>query len=131
MSAKQSSCINAVSRDDHSMNRDTIAEEWSLGVNTRLKANPGWALKCGAAQAARYERRGGWVFWSWKRSWPWEDDRANSEYWRWCYESAIANGVIPEDTTVAFHFAAPECGPVSTNPVLNGGLGVARLSPFY
>ena len=84
--------------------------EWSLGVHTDLQAQPGWApagataetkawyRKYWAAQAASYERAGGWVFWSWKCNWLWD---SGTDDWRWCYDSAVANGVIPNDATVA------------------------------
>ena len=54
------------------------------------------SLMTGLGCSSRFEKSGGWVFWTWKCNWI-----GGKDEWRWCYESAVAAGAIPEDATTA------------------------------
>lgn len=74
---------------------DTIVGEWSLSVVDGV-ADPIWEKEWYRTyfftQVQKYEQSGGWIFWTWKCNWINGQDE-----WRWCYESAVANGVIPNN----------------------------------
>ncbi|KAH9890218.1 glycoside hydrolase family 5 protein [Xylariomycetidae sp. FL2044] len=94
--------ISAACSDDRG-GSDVIVGEWSISVADDVEGNDEfgiadrpdqveWYRSFWAAQVQSYEKSGGWVFWSWKCNWI----NAMDE-WRWCYQSAVAAGVIPED----------------------------------
>ncbi|KAI5866045.1 glycoside hydrolase family 5 protein [Durotheca rogersii] len=94
--------ISAVCRD-YRGGSDIIMGEWSLAVADSVQSNGefeirgrpdqvAWYRKYWAAQAQAFERSGGWVFWTWKCNWI-----GGFDEWRWCYQSAVAAGVIPRD----------------------------------
>lgn len=55
-----------------------------------------WYRGYWAAQAQTFEKSGGWIFWTWKCNW-----MAGLNDWRWCYQSAVAAGAIPDDASTA------------------------------
>lgn len=85
-----------------------VVGEWSIqvqrdGADAFAIASPPTAdqrafyARFWAAQAQAYERdAGGWLFWAWKCNWI-----GGRDEWRWCYESAVDNGVIPRDAASA------------------------------
>lgn len=90
---------------------DLIVGEWSLSINDEYQSSPEFAIGSNeadldtqklwyqsfwAAQVQAFERSGGWIFWTWKCNWIDGQDE-----WRWCYQSAIENGVIPKDASAA------------------------------
>lgn len=83
------------------MGDKVVVGEWSLSVNSTLKntdefkidGQETWYRSYWAAQAQAFERSNGWIFWPWKCD--------GTEDWRWCYESAVAAGVIPDDASKA------------------------------
>lgn len=98
--------INATCSDDYSGDHWVIGE-WSLSVSSEVRSNEEFAIDgrpdqvewyrtYWAAQAQTFEQAGGWLFWAWKCNWI-----NGIDEWRWCYKSAVAAGVIPEDATVA------------------------------
>ncbi|KAI0019180.1 glycoside hydrolase superfamily [Xylariomycetidae sp. FL0641] len=102
VAATQAGYLAAACGDDRG-GSDIVVGEWSIsvaddaqyGAGLDIKdtdANNGWYTQYWAAQAQAFERSGGWVFWSWKCNWI---DGFNE--WRWCYQSAVEAGVIPED----------------------------------
>lgn len=74
---------------------DAIVGEWSLSVREGV-ADPDhekdWDTSFWWAQVHSYEQAAGWVFWTWKCNWI-----NGRDEWRWCYERAVANGVIPQN----------------------------------
>ncbi|KAM0198993.1 hypothetical protein ACHAPI_003437 [Fusarium lateritium] len=94
--------IQTACRDD--MGRHVFVGEWSLSVNSTLKntnefkvdGQETWYKAYWAAQAESFEKSDGWFFWSWKC-----DGKLGKEDWRWCYQSAVAAGVIPKDASSA------------------------------
>lgn len=103
--------ISAVCSDDRGES-DVIIGEWSLSINDQYQSAPefaigsdgesasaevvAWYKSYWAAQVTVFERSGGWIFWSWKCNWIGGQDE-----WRWCYESAVSAGVIPDDASAA------------------------------
>ncbi|KAH7163464.1 glycoside hydrolase superfamily [Dactylonectria estremocensis] len=91
--------IETACNDD--MGRNVVVGEWSLSVNSTLKntdefkidGQKTWYTSYWAAQAQSFERSNGWIFWSWKCD--------GTDDWRWCYKSAVAAGVIPENAGTA------------------------------
>jgi hypothetical protein len=90
--------IQTACNDD--MGRHVFVGEWSLSVNSTLKntdefkvdGQETWYKAYWAAQAESFEKGDGWFFWSWKC-----DGKLGKQDWRWCYQSAVAAGVIPKD----------------------------------
>lgn len=86
----------------------TVVGEWSIQVqrdgaaefaiaSLPTPAQRDFYARFWAAQAQTYEAgAGGWLFWSWKCNWI-----GGRDEWRWCYESAVDNGVIPRDAASA------------------------------
>jgi len=75
-----------------------VVGEWSLSTANdnggfAPAANKGWYTKWWAAQVQAYEKQDGWVFWSWKTS-------GLNDY-RWDYQLAVQEGVIPKDPSTA------------------------------
>ncbi|CAG2005534.1 unnamed protein product [Fusarium graminearum] len=94
--------IQTACKDD--MGRHVFVGEWSLSVNSTLKntdefkvdGQETWYKAYWAAQAESFEKSDGWFFWSWKC-----DGKLGKQDWRWCYQSAVAAGVIPKDASSA------------------------------
>ncbi|KAI6756965.1 hypothetical protein HG530_011563 [Fusarium avenaceum] len=94
--------IQTACNDD--MGRHVFVGEWSLSVNSTLKntdefkvdGQETWYKAYWAAQAESFEKSDGWFFWSWKC-----DGKLGKQDWRWCYQSAVAAGVIPKDASSA------------------------------
>jgi glucan endo-1,6-beta-glucosidase len=93
---------------------DVLVGEWSISVADDVEHSPefsidadanngavDWYRRFWAAQVTAYERSGGWVFWTWRCNWIGARDE-----WRWCYQSAVAAGVIPEDAGSAASIGA-------------------------
>ena len=60
-----------------------------------------WYKGYWGAQAAIYEKAGGWIFWTWKC------DLINGyDNWRWCYQSAVRNNVLDKDARAAANFSS-------------------------
>ncbi|EMR66973.1 hypothetical protein MGN70_006916 [Eutypa lata] len=107
VSATKDGYISAACSDDRG-GSDIIIGEWSISVaddvenndEFSIDGNPAeqieWYQKFWAAQVQTFEKAGGWVFWTYKCNWI-----GGKDEWRWCYESAVAAGVIPEDATSA------------------------------
>ncbi|KAI3579443.1 glycoside hydrolase superfamily, partial [Fusarium oxysporum f. sp. albedinis] len=82
------------------MGQHVFVGEWSLSVNSTLKntdefkieGQETWYKAYWAAQAESFEKSDGWFFWSWKC-----DGDLGKKDWRWCYQAAVAAGVIPKD----------------------------------
>ena len=96
---------------------DVIVGEWSLAVADSVSSSSDfnvanatdavmeWYQQFFATQVTAYERSGGWVFWSWKCDW-----MGGVDDWRWCYQSAVRTGVIPEDLGQISQIAEGVCG---------------------
>ncbi|KAI2602107.1 glycoside hydrolase family 5 protein [Hypoxylon sp. NC1633] len=89
--------------NDNRGGSDVIVGEWSLSVADAVQSNDEfqianrpdqveWYKQFWAAQAQTFEKAGGWVFWTWKCNWI-----GGMDEWRWCYQAAVAAGVIPRD----------------------------------
>ncbi|RBQ79828.1 hypothetical protein FVER14953_08463 [Fusarium verticillioides] len=86
------------------MGQHVFVGEWSLSVNSTLKntdefkiqGQETWYKAYWAAQAESFEKGDGWFFWSWKC-----DGELGKKDWRWCYQAAVAAGVIPKDASKA------------------------------
>lgn len=102
--------LNAACADQRG-GEDLIVGEWSLSINDDYQSTPEftigsessdletqklWYRSFWAAQVQAFERGGGWIFWTWKCNWINGQDE-----WRWCYESAVENGVIPQHASAA------------------------------
>lgn len=96
--------ISAVCNDDRGGD-DTLIGEWSISVadgidNTSefaitgdgidVEAQKKWYQQYWAAQVQTFEKSGGWIFWTYKCNWI-----NGIDEWRWCFQSAVQNGVIP------------------------------------
>ena len=76
-----------------------IVGEWSLSVDTAVEwtaewdptkeENKGFYRQWWGAQVQAYEKRNGWIFWSWKTQLGGD--------WRWSYSAAVDAGVIPRN----------------------------------
>ncbi|KAK8043514.1 SPR1-exo-1 3-beta-glucanase precursor [Apiospora rasikravindrae] len=63
----------------------------------------GLSIRFWAPRTSEYWRVGGCLFWTWKCNWLWGSS-TDDWRWCWCYESAVANGVVPDEaTTDLFH----------------------------
>ncbi|KAI6084141.1 glycoside hydrolase family 5 protein [Hypoxylon rubiginosum] len=99
----QDGYISAVCQDNRG-GSDIIVGEWSIAVADAVASSDefqigdqaAWYGKYWAAQAQTFEKSGGWVFWTWKCNWI-----GGVNDWRWCYQSAVAAGVIPRDAASA------------------------------
>lgn len=78
--------------------------EWSIAVESSVEDNAEFSIRNAspeqiqwyrtfwAAQVQAFERSGGWIYWTWKCNWIWGYNE-----WRWCYQSAVEAGAIPDD----------------------------------
>jgi len=102
--------VSAACSDDRGGD-DIIIGEWSLAISDDYQSKPEftigsnaaditsqkeWYQSFWAAQVQTFERSGGHIFWTYKCNWI-----GGVDEWRWCYQSAVANGVIPEDVSSA------------------------------
>ena len=102
--------ISAACSDDRG-GSDILVGEWSIGVKDEHESAPefaigsdsdnpaeavAWYTSFWAAQVTTFEQSGGWIFWSYKCNWI-----NGKDEWRWCYQSAVRAGVIPEDASAA------------------------------
>ncbi|KAJ5418597.1 uncharacterized protein N7487_002147 [Penicillium crustosum] len=79
----------------------TIVGEWSLSVADETGWDSDWNPASNtdfykrwfAAQATTYEKRLGWIFWTWK---------AELGDYRWSYKDAVTAGVIPTNLNSVF-----------------------------
>ena len=101
--------ISAACSDDRG-GADTIVGEWSLSISDEYQNNFNFTIGAGAgidpitqkkwyqsfwaAQVQAFEHSRGHIFWSYKCNWI-----GGMDEWRWCYQSAVANGVIPTDAS--------------------------------
>jgi glucan endo-1,6-beta-glucosidase len=96
--------INAACSDNRG---DAIIGEWSISVADSVESNDEfgirdrpeqaeWYRNFWAAQVQAFERSNGWIFWTYKCNWI-----GGMDEYRWCYESAVAAGAIPEDAASA------------------------------
>lgn len=114
VTATKEGYIEAACSDNRGGN-DIIIGEWSIavaddvsnsaefainGTGAVLEAQKEWYRRFWAAQVQTFERSGGWIFWTYKCNWI-----GGIDEWRWCYQSAVANGVIPEDASSAVNFS--------------------------
>ena len=107
----KSGYISAACSDDRG-GTDIIVGEWSLSINDyyqntsefAINSDAGvdvttqkeWYQSFWAAQVQAFEQSGGHIFWTYKCNWI-----GGMDEWRWCYQSAVANGVIPDDASSA------------------------------
>jgi len=103
--------ISAACSDDRGGN-DVIVGEWSLAISDDYQNNSTFAISADAgvdvvtqkewyqsfwaAQVQAFERSGGHIFWTYKCNWI-----GGIDEWRWCYQSAVVNDVIPDDVSSA------------------------------
>jgi hypothetical protein len=91
---------------------DILIGECSIAVAKAVRDNDEFGLDGSAeqkewyrgywgAQAETFEKSGGWIFWTWKCNW-----MNGINDWRWCYQSAVAAGVIPQDAASASSLSA-------------------------
>lgn len=99
---------SAACSDDRGGN-DIIIGEWSIAISDEYENQPEFAIGSNstaaqkewyqsfwAAQVQTFERSGGYVYWTYKCNWI-----GGIDEWRWCYKSAVAAGVIPDDVSSA------------------------------
>lgn len=87
--------------------KSVIVGEWSLSLKDGV-ADPDtdqeWYRKFRDAQIRSYQQTGGWIFWTWKCNWI-----NGRDEWRWCYESAVANGMMPADMSASMITTSNPC----------------------
>lgn len=87
--------------------KSVIVGEWSLSMKDGVVDpinDKEWYKTFWEAQVQSYEQTGGWVFWTWKCNWI--DGR---DEWRWCYESAVDNDIIPDDASASTAINQSSC----------------------
>jgi hypothetical protein len=87
--------------------RSVIVGEWSLSLKDGVVdpvSDKEWYRVFWQAQAQSYEQTGGWIFWTWKCNWI-----GGKDEWRWCYESAVDNGIIPSDMSADMAVSQSPC----------------------
>lgn len=103
--------MSAACGDDRGGN-SVIIGEWSLAISDEYQSEPEFAISGNetdiaaqkewyqsfwAAQVQNFEQSaGGHIFWTYKCNYV-----GGIEEWRWCYQYAVAEGVIPDDVSSA------------------------------
>lgn len=103
--------VSAACGDDRGGN-SVIIGEWSLAISDEYQSEPEFAISGNetdiaaqkewyqsfwAAQVQNFEQSaGGHIFWTYKCNYV-----GGIEEWRWCYQYAVAEGVIPDDVSSA------------------------------
>ena len=124
VTATKEGYLQAACNDDRG--DDIVVGEWSIAVADDLGSSPEfsienatssqieWYQQFWATQVAAYEKSVGWVFWTWKCNY-----MGGVDEWRWCYQSAVAAGVIPSDVSSAASMAASACSSLGSGSGTN------------